>query len=112
MADLKALQIEIHENAKVHGFWEDGEQANIPSKLMLIVSELAEALEEYRLERMNLYYESGSKSDKPKGFDVELADALIRILDLAAYQGLDMDALVELKMEYNRGRSYKHDVRV
>lgn len=138
MADLLTLQNAIHQNAKDHGFWDDADNANIPTKLMLIVSEMSEALEEFRQGQMDLYFvpsreevedtdaavfvrdadgapqitHFGPASEfitpKPEGFGVELADALIRILDLAAFLGLDMGALVELKMEYNAGRPHKH----
>lgn len=115
MTDLLTLERDIHQNAVDHGFWEGPENANIPTKLMLIVSELGEALEEFRADRMDLWREQFRDEDgvlhdhaKPEGFGIELADALIRILDLAAYLGLDMGALVELKMDYNAGRPHMH----
>lgn len=137
MADLLTLQREVHQIARDHGWWDDEEQANIPTKIALMHSELSEALEEYRSDKMDLYYAPGRieihgegvyeagegdvkvvteftpvgatvKEPKPEGFGVELADTIIRILDLAGFLGLDMAALVELKMEYNRGRPHKH----
>lgn len=123
MADLLTLQRAIHQNAVAHGFWEDADNANLPTKLMLIVSELSEALEEFRHGEMDVYYtippmvfgdesktyiSPTSPNAKPEGFGIELADALIRILDLAGFLGLDMGALVELKMAYNETRPYKH----
>ncbi len=38
----------------------------------------------------------------------ELADSLIRILDLCGYLGIDIDKHVELKMKYNSEREYLH----
>lgn len=121
MAELLTLQREIHQIALDHGWWEDDEQDNIPTKIALMHSELSEALEEFRDDHMNIYYEEALGDDprlkdfstvraalKPEGFGIELADAIIRILDLASRLGLDMGALVELKMEYNRGRPHKH----
>ncbi len=47
-------------------------------------------------------------SAKPEGFAVELADAVIRIFDLAGALGLDLEAAMERKHEYNRGRPFMH----
>ena len=41
----------------------------------------------------------------------EMADCLIRILDWFGHEGLDVDAIVREKMEYNRTRPYKHGKR-
>lgn len=38
----------------------------------------------------------------------ELADALIRLLDLTAHLGIDIERHIELKMQYNALRPYKH----
>lgn len=69
---------EIHENAVAHGWWE-GER-DIAEIYALIHSELSEALEEYRNGRPMFYIDGG----KPEGIAVELADAVIRILDYVA----------------------------
>lgn len=69
---------EIHENAVAHGWWE-GER-KIDEIYALIHSELSEALEEYRSGKEMIYYVDG----KPEGIAVELADAVIRILDYVA----------------------------
>ena len=67
----------------------------IPAVLMLIVSEVAEALEAFRI-------------TDGYGFREELADVLIRVLDLAAGFGVDMDAEVEKKLAKNMQRGYRH----
>ena len=71
---------------------------------MLIVSELAEATETVREDEPFYYVENG----KPEGEAVEIADALIRILDYVEYRGWNIDALVEEKLAYNRTRPFKH----
>lgn len=93
-----------HENSTAKGFWT--ENPNIAEKLMLIVSEIAEALEHHRagLPLDGLLIKGG----KPDGFGIELADAIIRIGDLAAYLGLDLEFLVKRKMAYNATRPFKH----
>ena len=52
------------------------------------------------------YYREGD--EKPEGFVVEIADAVIRLLDLSAGLGIDIDAHVCYKLEYNATRPYKH----
>lgn len=112
---------EIHENAVAHGWWE--EERQLPEVLMLIVSELAEALEEARAgDKMNgriscMHYYSGKGyvadaptncCKKPEGIVVEVADALIRILDWCGHEGIDIEGIVREKHEYNKTRPYKH----
>ena len=45
---------------------------------------------------------------KPVGLPSELADIIIRVLDFAAQQRINMDAAVVEKMEYNATRPHKH----
>lgn len=118
---LNELAKEIHENAVAHGFWD--EDRPLPEVLMLIVSELAEALEEARAgDKMNgriscMHYYSGEGyvssaptncCKKPEGIVVEVADALIRILDWCGHEGIDIEGIVREKHEYNKTRPYKH----
>lgn len=74
-------------------------QRNVGELLMLMVSELAEALEGHR---------KGLADDKlPERsmFEVELADCIIRILDTAGAMGLDIGGAFEEKMRYNAQRA-------
>jgi NTP pyrophosphatase (non-canonical NTP hydrolase) len=102
------------------------EQAFISQKLMLTVSELGEALEALRDDHFanrKAYEESLAKEDRKlddewnksmfklyikNTFEDELADAIIRILDIAGQMGIDMDWHLQRKMEYNGARPYKH----
>jgi NTP pyrophosphatase (non-canonical NTP hydrolase) len=45
---------------------------------------------------------------KPEGIPSELADAIIRILDIAAFHGIDIAHAVADKMAYNETRPYRH----
>lgn len=101
---IREYQQEIHQTAVEKGWWEDPNR-NMLECLMLIVSEVSEAAEEYREHGADFHYESFGK---PEGFYVELADAIIRILDLAEKGGVDMEGLIQQKMEYNKTRSYRH----
>lgn len=102
------LQGEIREWAKGKGWWDDDRR--VGELLMLIVTELAEAYEEWRDGRMDVWYTDNPQSAeaKPEGFGIELADAIIRILHLAEHLELNMDELVTLKMAYNNTRPYRH----
>jgi NTP pyrophosphatase (non-canonical NTP hydrolase) len=61
-------------------------------------SELSEALEALRIEC----------PDKMHSVGIELADCIIRILDYCGAKGIDIETLVESKMNYNRTRPHKH----
>lgn len=87
-----------HENSKAHGWW-DGVEARdpkvIPEKLMLIVSEASEALEDYRNGEMALRIEYSS--GKPLGLPSEIADIVIRVADLCGHLGIDLADAVATK---------------
>lgn len=106
---LKQWQVEVHRLARQNGFWDHetvgspdfegfGVYANpsiVPEKLALIVGEASEALEEHR-------------DDNDEKMEVELADIIIRVLDLAEWKGFDMDRAVEAKHRKNLDRPYLH----
>lgn len=71
---------------------------NRPEMMMLIVSEIAEAMEGYR---KNL---PDDKLPHRPMEEVEMADALIRILDYCAGHGLDLGGAYVEKMAYNATR--------
>ena len=93
--DLRDIQKAVWRTAEEHGWHEKVD--SIPVKLVMIHSEVSEALEEYRntppeSEVSDLYY--NAFSDKPEGFGVELADVVIRVLDLAEMLGIDLTDLI------------------
>lgn len=111
---MNELARKIHENAVKHGFYDD--EREIGTLLMLCVSELSEALEADRKGRHAKPFESLSLEDF-KGkfeqnfkdtFEDELADTIIRILDLCGYLKIDIEEHVRLKMKYNEMRENKH----
>jgi len=95
------LQEEVHRIAIEHGWWD--KERSIGEALMLIVTELSEAMEAYRI--------GNPESDKIPGFsrlEEELADVIIRVLDLAGGIGLDIEGAISAKMGYNETRPYRH----
>lgn len=99
---LSDMQKQVHKLAREKG-WYDMPRTSLEIH-MLIVSEIAEATEEVRNKTKPIY----RTGPKYKGELIELADAVIRILDYCEYQGYDLGAAIEMKNEFNRTRSYRH----
>lgn len=110
---LKWLSTQANDNAMAHGFYDDAaavedtlssfdapeeigaaaERHFLLTQLALIGTEVSEAIQAVR---------------KGEELGPELADVIIRTLDLAAAEGIDIGATVVDKMIYNEGRPYKH----
>jgi len=69
-----------------------------PAKMMLVVSEIAEAVEGHRKGLMD------DKLPHRPAVEVELADAVIRIFDLAGGFQMDLGGAIAEKLQYNRTR--------
>lgn len=99
---LNALRNDCLRIAVEHGF----NNASVLEDLMLMVTELAEAAEDYRAARPvdYMWLEMG----KPCGFPSELADVVIRILHFCGKHKIDIEQAVKEKMAYNETRPFKH----
>lgn len=99
----------IHKLAIEKGWWQDQQpSARIPEALMLIVSEAAEAMEEWRdldLQSPTYYRLEGQK---PLGLAIEVADIVIRCRDLAQALGFDLEQAIAQKHAYNQTRPLRH----
>tara|TARA_R110000868_G_scaffold218820_1_gene469638 strand:- start:229 stop:627 length:399 start_codon:yes stop_codon:yes gene_type:complete len=128
---MKKLISQAHQVAKDKGFWE--QERNKPEMLMLIVSEVAEALEalrkdhyadkavveslvhdleldrtdeEFMLKAIN--WKTSFEQCVKSSFEDELADVSIRLFDLCGGLNIDLEKHIEMKMKYNSMRGYKH----
>jgi len=92
---LKELIERSQQVANLKGFKVDWDSA--PTYLMLIVTELSEAMEQWR-------------DDHREGFKEEIADAFIRLFHLVGDLGLKEDMVRSIldKLKYNETRPYKH----
>lgn len=118
-AGLNDLANSIHKNNIEKGFYE--KEKNIGEMLCLIHSEVSEALEADRKDKYALrpiafaeknYGEDDfveAYKDWVKGsFEEEMADIIIRVLDLCAFKGIDIVGHIKAKMRYNLQRDKYH----
>ena len=83
------------------GWWKDAlpiTPTTAAVKIALIHSEISEALEGVRKDTMD------SHLPHRKAVEVELADAVIRIFDLAGALDLDLEVAIHEKLAYNNKR--------
>lgn len=126
--DIKEIASHIHNINIQNGFWpQNKKERNKPELLMLIVSELAEALEALRenhytslsKEELDSFYKSHGKlsidefkqffsTHIKNSFEDEIADSIIRLLDLTEGLGIDIEKHIVLKASYNSLRGPKH----
>lgn len=78
------------------------EKAYNAQAIALMHSELSEALEADRKDLMD------DKLTHRKGLEVELADAVIRIMDFTQGKDMDLDNTIAEKLAYNTTRPYLH----
>jgi len=113
--EINKLVEDIHSKNIDMGWWNCpttgesllGNPYVIGTKLMLVVTEIAEATEGYRKNLMD------DKLHHRAMVEVELADALIRILDLAGALKCDLGGAIEEKRNFNSIRpDHKKDDRL
>lgn len=108
---IKDWQVRIHNTATQHGWWDGTEEPGdlfqaMGWKLLLMVSEIAEAGEELR--DRHTYTEVYYHEEKPEGFPIEIADAVIRLLDTCEQLGIDLEKAMEIKTAFNETRPHRH----
>lgn len=98
---VERLSTQIHGQAVKNGFWD---APNPGEKLALTHSELSEALEYWRKD-------ASAPDDKIPvftGVEAELADAVIRLFDLAKHYKLRLGEAIIAKHKFNKTRPFKH----
>jgi len=90
---INILCKEAYMTAKSKG-WHD-EPRETGTLLALVHAEVSEALE-------------ADRKGNAENFAEELADVCIRIFDLCGSRGIDLEAAISKKMEFNKTRSFKH----
>jgi NTP pyrophosphatase (non-canonical NTP hydrolase) len=121
---LNELRDKVFAYVEKQGFHE--RTMNLGERLMLVVSELSEALDADRQDcwakkeligKAGCYYLSGVVPENIKEFylenvkgtvEEELADTIMRICDIAGVYGIDLDWHVAAKMAYNETRPHLH----
>lgn len=121
-AGLNGSAYVIFQNNKMKGFWNN--ERNVGELLMLVVTELGEAMEAHREGRFarwedweNGYSHQENLEQKKAGFELhikdkfedEIADAVIRLLDLSAGLGIDLEKHINAKVQYNKLRERLHN---
>jgi NTP pyrophosphatase (non-canonical NTP hydrolase) len=98
---LNELAEAVHAQAVKSGFYDD--PVEFGTRIALIHSELSEALE--------AHLDGWALDGKLPAFSsvaIELADVIIRTLDLAAYCNIKIGDAISAKIAYNKTRPYKH----
>lgn len=69
-------------------------------------AELSEAFEELKAGRLAVYYTANEHPEemKPEGFFVELSDCVVGIMSLFEHHKVNLQKVIELKMDYNKTR--------
>ena len=125
MSKLNDLRDVIHLTARRKGFWDN--DRNLGEMLMLVVTELSEAMETHRKDGSIIPISNDIKeamaemSDEEfkehfvlvvkDTFADEMADALIRIMDICGGMNIDIDWHVRNKIRYNTTRERLHGKR-
>lgn len=103
----------IGSDNEANGWHEDW---NLKEKLLMVHTEVSEAVEELRTDKPDFYLsktefvvdESLCEIPKPEGFSVEIADTIIRLLDICYKEQIDISYMINIKLHYNRLRGYRH----
>ena len=123
--NLTKLSKEINKNVRNKGFWNNMDfaiqmtqnqvrvigldkhvkDAFISQKLALVHTEISEAMEATRIDG---YENNGYGINIKDSFADELADSIIRILDICGELNIDIQEQIDWKLDKNKSREYMH----
>ncbi len=113
---LREIQRDVHKLAVDRGWWEGVPKhagiyyptvSQMMERMALFHGEVAEASEDIRDGVMAVHL-NPEKNNKPEGFPTELADIIIRVMDLAEGMGIDLETEISRKHAFNKTRPYRH----
>ncbi len=122
---LNEAAAKIHAAAVKKGFWDKPRETG--TLLMLVNSELVEAMEADREDRFAnltvfdnavaqitaldnevMFKKLAFEKHVKDTYEDEIADAMIRLLDLCGRKNIDIERHIDLKIEYNKSRARMH----
>ena len=111
---ISRVSHDVHYVNAANGWWLDrkaiadahpnGKHQVILAALALVVSEVAEAMEAIRKHDPTTWTDTKAKDT----FARELAGATLRIMDLAAWTGVDLGEAIRAELEANKARGHRH----
>ncbi|MDP2735513.1 MAG: hypothetical protein Q8P12_04860 [bacterium] len=127
--NIEQLMVEVNRTAREKGWYDPPK--TFGEVCLMFHTEASEIVEEYRKLpegwpiNSNSYYSevyTGERVDqfrifegsawgclaKPEGVAAELADLIIRVLDTAQQDGIDLVKAIREKMEFNATRPFRH----
>lgn len=112
---FNSFQKECYDNAKVHGFHTSDASVDDPELLSLQFSRRLLHINREVSEAHDLHHQGyapdaeWSVGEKLEGIPIELADIVIRVVDMAETYGIDLGSAIARKMKYNESRPYLHN---
>lgn len=84
---------------------------SILEKLALVHAEVSEVTDVLRTgaSAVEIFVDT---ENAPQGVPIELADVVMRIMVLCAEEGIDLEAAMRMKLDFNRRRDYRHGNRI